>query len=234
MIAGIVFGAKSLKTANRGMMIASLLVIPFSLLVSILGISAKAVGLEITANNAIYAITSEISPILAGVSSMAILAAILSTAPIMLMMIGGTLTRDLYKGFINKDATSTQQLRFTRTSIVVVGIIGICLGLNSSSLLIRLLGALQIRSVAGLILVVALLWKRVNNNSAFWGMLLGGGVAAFWFFAGSPFGIEPLWPSLLIGLGVLIPMTLLSKEKEYSGYTKYKNKLKEYSKEKII
>jgi SSS family solute:Na+ symporter len=228
MVAGVVFGAKSLKTANKGMIIASLLIIPFAVLISLLGMSAKASGLEIAANNAIFTITSHISPTIAGISSMAILAAILSTAPIMLMMVGGTITRDLYKGIINKDATSKQQLIVTKVVIIVIGLLGIYLGLNTRSILGRLLGALQIRSVSGLILMIALYWPRVNNKSAFWSIAFGGIVAAVWFFAGNPYGIEPLWPSIIVAFAVLVPLTVMSKEKVYKGNLEYKASLEEF------
>ncbi len=56
-----------------------------------------------------------------------------------------------------------------------------------------MLGAFQIRSVVGVVLLAALAWPRVNNRAAFWSMMGGGIVAAGWFFAGNPFGIAPLW-----------------------------------------
>ncbi len=57
----------------------------------------------------------------------------------------------------------------------------------------QMLGAFQIRSVVGVVLLAALAWPRVNSRAAFWSMMGGGIVAAGWFFAGNPFGIAPLW-----------------------------------------
>jgi len=68
---------------------------------------------------------------------------------------------------------------------------------------------------------VALAWPRVTKDAAFYSMLAGGIVAAFWHFAGNPFGVQPLWPGAGVCLLILIPMTLLSKEKVSPGYRMY-------------
>ena len=121
---------------------------------------------------------------------MAILAAIWSTGPSLLLIVSTTVTRDFYHGVINKNATDRQQLNCTRLTALIIGIGASLLGMQASSILNSMLGAFQIRSVVGLVLVVALFWKRVNSHSAFWSMLFGGIVAAVWFFSGNPFGMS--------------------------------------------
>lgn len=228
MIAAVIFGAKDLKTANRSLVYAGIILVPFSIMIAMIGISAKAAGLLIAKNNVIYTITSAVNPVLAGFASMAILAAILSTAPVMLMLTAGTITRDLYKGYINKDATSKQQLIFTKIVVILLGLVGIAMGLNIKSILSQLLGALQIRSVAGVVIMISLMWNRVDNRAAFWSMAVGGIIAALWFFSGSPFGIEPIWPSCFVGILILVVLTLTSKEKIYSGHLRYKESEMEF------
>ena len=74
-----------------------------------------------------------------------------------------------------------------------------------------MLGAFQIRSIAGIVLLAALLWRRVNGVSAFWSLLSGGVTAAVWFFLKSPLGIAPLWAGALVCIAILIPVSLCSK-----------------------
>ena len=62
--------------------------------------------------------------------------------------------------------------------------------------------------MAGLILVMGALWKKVDEKSAFWSMLVGGIVAAGWFIAGNPFGIVPFWPGCGVALVMCVVMTL--------------------------
>ena len=92
---------------------------------------------------------------------------------------------------------------------------------DGQTILNQMLGAFQIRSVVGVVLLAALAWPRVNSRAAFWSMMGGGIVAAGWFFAGNPFGIAPLWPATAVCLIILIPITLSSKEKISDGYRRY-------------
>ena len=84
------------------------------------------------------------------------------------------------------------------------------IGKNAASILGQLTGATQIKSVASVILLISLYWKRVDRNSGFHSLLTGSVVAMGWHLAGNPFGIQPLWPSLAISLVLLVILTLLA------------------------
>lgn len=73
-----------------------------------------------------------------------------------------------------------------------------------------------------MVLVIAAYWKKVDKNSAFWSMLIGGIVAAVWHFAGQPFGIVPFWPGCGTGLVILVVMTALNGKKVSDDYARYK------------
>lgn len=221
------FGSKSQKSANRGVFLAGFLVIPFALMPAFIGMSAKIAMPDISSSNALFLMARSLGPWMSGVLSMSIIAAIWSTAPTLLIIISATMTKDFYVTRIKPDANEKQQLYFSFAVITIMGIIGTWMGINARSILNNMLGAFQIRSIVGVVLLVALAWPRVNARSAFWSMLCGGGVSAFWFFAGSPFGIAPLWPGTAVGLIVLIPLTLMNKEKISEGYQKYLDALKE-------
>ena len=220
-VTAALFGSKDKKSANGGMIIAGLLTLPFALMPAIIGICAKVYLPDISSGSALYAMANSVGQIFGGLVSMAIIAAIWSTAPSLLMVISGTFTKDLYCAVINPHASEKQQLRFSYVVIVIAGIAGTWLGMGASSILNQMLGAFQIRSVVGVVLLAALAWPRVNSRAAFWSMMGGGIVAAGWFFAGNPFGIAPLWPATAVCLIILIPITLSSKEKISDGYRRY-------------
>lgn len=229
MVSGAIFTSKSVRLARRALVIAGLLMVPFGLMGAYVGMAAKASGLEIAANNAIFTITNEISPVLSGVASMAILAAILSSAPALLILISGTFTRDIYMQFFKKEATDQQQRTMSKVFTIAFGIIGILMGtLIGGSLLGKFMGAFQIRAAAGLVIMVAMVCKKVNNHAAFWSMLFGGGIAIVWFFLGNPFGIEPLWPSLIATVVILAGFILFTKEPVYEGYRRLHDDLEKY------
>lgn len=220
-VTSALFGAKSNKSANGGIFIAGLLVIPFALMPAITGICARIALPDIEPSGALFQMANSLSAVHSGILSMAIIAAIWSTAPTLLLIVSATMTKDLYINIIKPGATERQQMSFSYIVIIVAGILGTWIGQNGSSILDNMLGAFQIRSIVGIVLLAALAWPRVNGTSAFWAMLGGGAVAAVWFFMGNPFGLAPLWPGALVCLVILIPLTLANKEKMSEGYRKY-------------
>ena len=220
-VTSALFGAKSNKSANGGIFIAGLLVIPFALMPAITGICARIALPDIEPSGALFQMANSLSAVHSGILSMAIIAAIWSTAPTLLLIVSATMTKDLYINIIKPGATERQQMSFSYIVIIVAGILGTWIGQNGSSILDNMLGAFQIRSIVGIVLLAALAWPRVNGTSAFWAMLGGGAVAAVWFFMGNPFGLAPLWPGALVCLVILIPLTLANNEKMSEGYKKY-------------
>lgn len=220
-VTSALFGAKSKRSANWGIVLAGIMVIPFAVLPALTGMCARVALPDINASSALFRMADSLGPIYSGILSMAIIAAIWSTGPTLLLIVSATMTKDLYLVAIKKDATEKQQLRFSYVIIIIAGILGTWLGMNGGSILDNMLGAFQIRSIVGIVLLAALIWPRVNGQSAFWSMLGGGATAAVWFFAGNPWGIAPLWPGALICFLVLIPTTLVAKEKVSDGYAKY-------------
>jgi Na+/proline symporter len=220
------FSADSLKTANRGIAVASIIVIIFALVPSFLGICASIIIPDLPANASLYNIAQHFGPIYGGIISLAILAVMMDSGATMLL-VTTIVTRDLYIPLF-PNSTDKQQLIFSRVAAIVLGAIGTSFGLQAGSILNQVLGAFQIRSVVGVVLLIALYWPRVSKDAAFYSMALGGIMAAVWHFTGNPFGVQPLWPSLVICLVVLIPMSLISKEKVSPGYKMYKEVMAEY------
>ena len=215
------FSAKSLKAAKRGSILGGLLVIPFVLFPAIIGIVAKAVMPNIIAKNSLILMATAISPILTGVVSMAVIAAIFSTGPSLLLIASTIITRDIYIGIINNNSSNKRQLIVSRASILIFGVLSTYMGLQVTSIVSALSGAFQIRAIVGAVLLIALSWKRVNSKAVFWSMTIGGLVSAVWYFANNPFGISNLWPSLLFGLITLVIITLASKDKISSEHQRY-------------
>lgn len=207
--------ARSLTTAKHGTLITAVLVIPFALLPAIIGLCARVLMPDIPARSALFSLANGISPILGGIASMAIIAAIFSTAPSLLLIISTTLTKDFYC-LIRPTASEQDQIKFSTISIVIVTIICTTLGTKAGSILSQLMGAFQIRSITGIVLLIAIHWKRVNSTAAFWSLLGGGITAAIWHFSGNPFGIAPMWPTTFIGILLLVVLTLLTSHQKIS------------------
>lgn len=218
-----VYSAKSKKAANAGVLAAAILVIIFAFFPALIGMFGKVMYPDGDAGTIFYAVADTFGPAIGALASMAIIAAVFSTAPAFLLTLSTTLTRDFYLTLVKKNATDRQQLNFSKLAIVGIGVVATFLGIYASNILTQVNGAFQIRAVAGLVLIIGAYWKKVDRNSAFWSMLIGGIVAAVWHFAGQPFGIVPFWPGCGVGLVLLIVLTLCNGQKISDDYARYKS-----------
>lgn len=226
--AGVAFAAKDDRTSNRGIFLAGLLIFGYAVLPAIIGMAAKVAFPTMSPGIALFGMASSMSPLMGGLASMAVIAAIFSTGPAVLLIVATTLARDFYKGIWRPAATDREQLVFSRVMVGIVGVMGIYFGLQATSILHTALGAFQIRAFAGIVLLTALYWPRVTKDAAFWSLCFGGLLAAIWNFANNPFGVQPLWPSMGVGMAILVGMTVLSKEPVSPGYRRYQEVLVEY------
>ncbi len=218
-----VYSAKSKKAANAGVLAAAILVIIFAFFPALIGMFGKVMYPDGDAGTIFYTVADTFGPAIGALASMAIIAAVFSTAPAFLLTLSTTLTRDFYLTLVKKNATDRQQLNFSKLAIVGIGVVATFLGIYASNILTQVNGAFQIRAVAGLVLIIGAYWKKVDRNSAFWSMLIGGIVAAVWHFAGQPFGIVPFWPGCGVGLVLLIVLTLCNGQKISDDYARYKS-----------
>ena len=218
-----VYSAKTKRTANAGVLAAAILVVIFAFFPALIGIFGKIMYPDGEAGTILYTVADTFGPAVGALASMAIIAAVFSTAPAFLLTLSTTLTRDFYLTLVKKNATDRQQLNFSKLAIFGIGIVATFLGIYASNILTQVNGAFQIRAVAGLVLIVGAYWKKVDKTSAFWSMLIGGIVAAVWHFAGQPFGIVPFWPGCGVGLVLLIVLTLCNGQKISDDYARYKS-----------
>lgn len=225
-VVAVIFGGNTERDINKGMIGAAILVGIFALFPAVIGMAGKVLLPAAEGRQILYLVADLLGPSFAVIASMGILAAILSTGPAMLLVVITMISRDIFRVF-KPDASEKDELKFARIATVVLGAIAIYAGLQATSILNQLVGAFQIRAIAGLVLVVAVFWPRVDSRAAFWSMLLGGLVAAVWHFTGNPYGVTSLWPSLIVGVPILIILTLMAKKPVDEGYTKYQDMLDE-------
>lgn len=210
---------RSLKEAKLGILLVALLVSVFALFPTMIGMAGRLLMPESRGNSILYEMAERISPILGGLASMAILAAVLSTGPAILLMLATTVVRDIYLP-LRPNATEQQQMRCSHVAVVLIAAVSIFVSAGMKSILNDLLASFQIRGIVGIVLIISLRWPRVNSTAAFWSIAIGGTLAAVWHFLGSPLGIAPLWVSLAVGLTILCIVSLRSNEgkEEYQRY----------------
>lgn len=148
---------------------------------------ASQTGMQVDDPETIFVLLSQIlfHPLIAGWLLAAILAAIMSTVSSQLLVSSSSLVEDIYRVFINKEASEKELLFTSRLCVVIVAAVATAISMDSTS------GVLDIVSSAwagfgaafGPVVLFALLWKRMTNEGAIAGVLSGAVTVIFWKYA---------------------------------------------------
>jgi solute:Na+ symporter, SSS family len=150
-----------------------------------------------------------------GFGAAAVLSALMSTAAGQLMVLSSMWTRDIYVGYLNKNASEVRQVWMGRIAIIVLAVLGYAIALKPPALMGLLAGAafsgIAILAPAGF---AAFYWRRATAPAVMIS-IVGGEIPVFFTY----FGIIPkaTWgtfdasiPGLIIALVLLIVVSYLT------------------------
>ena len=193
-----------------------------ALLVGLAGIAYTS-GKNITLDDpeTIFLLFSQVlfHPLISGFLLAAILAAIMSTISSQLLVVSSSLTRDIYKLFLNKEASEANQVLIGRISVVVVAVVAILLAGDKDSSVLELVSHAWAGFGAsfGPLVLLSLMWKRMNRNGALAGMVVGALTVIIWVYGGISIGGEPankviysIMPAFLASTIVTVVVSLMS------------------------
>src|SRR5690606_24028393 len=123
-------------------------------------------------------------PLIGGFLLSAILAAVMSTISSQLLVTSSSMTEDIYRTFLNKEASSKNMLIMSRASGLVVAAIAVLLSLNSCDSFLGLVGTAWAGFEASFVplVILPLLWKGIKAMGGLVGMLVGGVVVLLWVY----------------------------------------------------
>ncbi len=217
------FGAKSLKEAQKGMIFAGYLKMILPFVVVIPGIAAFALSADIAKPDEAFPwILENIVP--AGIKGLifaALIAAIVSSFSAIINSTSTIFTMDLYKPYINKNASEKR--------LVAVGRISGIVAMGIAVIVAPLLGSIDqafqfIQEYTGMIspgvtaiFVFGMFWKRTTSTAALWGTILSIPVSAALKFMipEMPF-LDQMMVSFLIISLIIVIISLLDKKEEQS------------------
>lgn len=205
--ANVCYSTGSVSVSRKAMVITGVMSMVFALFPTLIGMCGAIATPGVNPNTILYSMPASISPVLSGVACMAVMAAVISTAPFFYLSFSTVFVRDIVLPL--RPATSEKgQMRIAVATILVFMVVVIWMALNTSSIFGQIVGANHIKACAGFLLLVALVSKRLSNNAAFWSLLISGGLSVYWHFSGSVFGlaVDPLWPAL--GLSVVLMVAI--------------------------
>lgn len=220
--------AKDMKTAERSHFIVAGVSALFAFAPATVGLCA-AVSLEgIRPDNSLYLMTNAISPELAGLTVMGVFAAIFSTAPWFTVAIAKLTLQELFvpiQKARGKKVTDRHALVVTRGVIVAALVIAVAISGTNASFLNSLMSASQIKSIAVILLLFGIYWKRTSNAAGFAGLLVGGTLSTLWYVLGSPFGVQPFWPGMVSSITIIVLGSLLAGDRGLRDYAAYRERL---------
>ena len=158
-------------------------------------------------------------PVAVGCALMAaIMAIIISTANSFLLVPATNVIRDIYQRFINPDLPDKKMIRYSRLTVIVLGLIAYSL----ISFFPRILDAAYAAyTVYGAGITPALMavffWKRATVMGGVLSILGGMATTVIWEIANKiqghqPFGVPAVYPALVLSLFLLIFISLFSQK----------------------
>ncbi|MCO5259626.1 MAG: sodium/proline symporter PutP [Crocinitomicaceae bacterium] len=155
-------------------------------------------------------------PFVAGFLLSAILAAVMSTISSQLLVTSSSLTEDIYKAFLNKEASPKQMLFVSRLSVLIVALIALLLAISPKDTILNLVGNAWagFGAAFGPLILLALLNKKSTWQGALFGMITGGVVVLLWVYIDHPFKeVYEIIPGFIVALIVNLMVSKLTYRK---------------------
>ena len=153
------------------------------------------------------------NPWVSGVVLAAILAAVMSTLSCQLLVCSSTLTEDLYKAFIRKNASQKELVWIGRLMVLAIAVLAIILALNPESKVLGLVAYAWagFGAAFGPLILLSLFWKRMTLNGAIAGMIVGAATVILWKNMMADTGIYEIIPGFILSLISIVIFSLISK-----------------------
>lgn len=152
-------------------------------------------GMKLDDPETIFLVFSQIlfHPLVSGFLLAAILAAIMSTISSQLLVVSSSLTRDVYKLFLDKEASEERQVLVGRISVVIVAVVAVFLAGDRNSSVLELVSHAWagFGAAFGPLVILSLTWKRMNRNGALAGMIVGALTVIVWVYGGFEINGQP-------------------------------------------
>ena len=153
------------------------------------------------------------NPWIAGVVLAAILAAVMSTLSCQLLVCSTTLTEDLYKAFLRKNASQNELVWVGRLMVLAIAVLAIILAMNPDSKVLGLVAYAWagFGAAFGPLIILSLFWKRMTLNGALVGMIVGALTVIIWKNTMSSYGLYEIVPGFILSFISIIVVSLMDK-----------------------
>jgi len=143
-------------------------------------------GIELKDAETIFILLSQVlfHPLIAGFLLAAILAAIMSTISSQLLVTSSSLTGDIYKAFLNQQASQEKLVLVGRISVLVVALLAIFLAYDRESSILSLVSNAWagFGAAFGPVVILSLYWSRMTKQGALAGIISGAATVLLWIY----------------------------------------------------
>ncbi len=215
---------KDIKTARRVGMSWMIVALAGAMATGFLGFAyAQKNGIAIGDAETIFIVLSQLlfHPLIGGFMLAAILAAIMSTVSSQLLVTSSSLTEDIYKAFINRDASEKLLVLVSRLSVVLVALVAIVFAHNRDSSILHIVANAWagFGAAFGPLILFGLYWKRMTRAGALAGIIVGASTVLVWVFspltiAGVPLSsvVYEIVPGVIFSSIAIVAVSLAGKE----------------------
>ena len=165
-------------------------------------------------------------PIVAGLFLCGILAAIMSTADSQLLVTASSMSEDIYKGIIKKDASEEKVMKISRYTVLGVAVLAYLIAWDPNSSIMGLVSNAWagLGAAFGPTVLMSLFWKRCNLPGAVTGIASGGLTVIIWDYIpliggqtlGAVTGLYSLAIGFLISIVLIVVVSLCTKAPDAS------------------
>ena len=183
-----------------------------------------AAGVNANSENVFLEVTKLLfNPWIAGVLLAAVLAAVMSTLSCQLLVCSSALTQDIYKTFLNKNASQKQLVWFGRAMVFAIALIAIVIAQDPDA---KVLGMVSnawagFGAAFGPLVLISLLWGRMTRNGALAGMIVGAVTVLIWQHF-QWFKLYEIVPGFALSAIAIVVFSLLDKTPSASIAAKHK------------
>lgn len=155
-------------------------------------------------------------PLLAGLVMAGILAATISSSDSYLLIAASSVSLNIFKGILKKDASDKQVMTMSRIILLLIAVAGVVIAMDENSVIFTIVSFAWagFGAVFGPIMLFSLFWKRTTQAGAVAGMVTGGVMVFLWNLVlkplGGVFGIYELFPAFVLSCLVILVVSLLT------------------------
>ena len=216
-----IFSAKDVKAAKSGAILSAALTLPIGILSAMIGMYMSRFYPNIQPSQALPLFVMEkFGPVIGGVVIATLIISVVATGSGLCLGICTMISRDIYKGFINKDATDANELKVLRSAVLgVMGVAVMLVMFNLDSLILKwaFLSMALRGTVAFLPLFFILILRHGVPKKAGGIAIVAAPVITIAAAVSGVVPVDPLYIGLSVGLAIFIVGILFEKRDVAAG-----------------